>query len=180
MGEEYGEENPFLFFCSFGDHELIENVRHGRRRDYTLVGDVPDPQDERTMQQSRLSWQWPEGSSRAGLRRLYQDLLAARRSWPAMRNFSDRQATLLPDAAGSRVLELLRGTDGDDAGKIAIYFNLCDEERALPSTTHGNLLFSSEALRYQGNPTDVRDGAKLAPFECVVFGPATYQALGVK
>ena len=33
MGEEYGERNPFLFFCSFADAGLIENVRSGRRRD---------------------------------------------------------------------------------------------------------------------------------------------------
>ncbi len=31
MGEEYGETNPFLFFCSFGDRGLIENVRRGRQ-----------------------------------------------------------------------------------------------------------------------------------------------------
>ena len=31
MGEEYGEENPFPFFCSFGDPPLIEAVREGRK-----------------------------------------------------------------------------------------------------------------------------------------------------
>src|SRR5262249_20127821 len=32
MGEEYGEEHPFHFFCSFSDHKLIDAVRNGRPR----------------------------------------------------------------------------------------------------------------------------------------------------
>ena len=31
MGEEYGEEHPFQFFCSFDGEELIEAVRQGRK-----------------------------------------------------------------------------------------------------------------------------------------------------
>src|SRR6185437_5776055 len=34
MGEEYGEDNPFPFFCSFGDAHLIEAVRQGRKREF--------------------------------------------------------------------------------------------------------------------------------------------------
>src|SRR5262249_25095582 len=48
MGEEYDETNPFLFFCSFEDPRLIENVPKGRRKDYALEGEVPDPQAEAT------------------------------------------------------------------------------------------------------------------------------------
>src|SRR5262249_20861698 len=86
MGEEYGEENPFLYFRSFEEAQLIEKVRNGRLREYagllTPAG-MPDPQAEATFAASRLSWSWPDGSSRQRLRQLYQDLLAARRQWPA-------------------------------------------------------------------------------------------------
>ena len=41
---------------------------------------MPDPQAETTFASARLNWSWPEGSRRAGLRHLYQDLLAARRT----------------------------------------------------------------------------------------------------
>lgn len=34
MGEEYGEEQPFQFFCSFDGAELIEAVRGGRKREF--------------------------------------------------------------------------------------------------------------------------------------------------
>ena len=73
MGEEYGEENPFPFFCSFGDPALVEAVREGRKKEFdafTWQGEVPDPQGEETFASARLSWSWPEGTPRAGLRRL--------------------------------------------------------------------------------------------------------------
>ena len=85
MGEEYGEDNPFPFFCSFRAPELIEAVRVGRKQQFADPDDrpVPDPVSEATFASARLSWSWPEGTFRAGLRRLYRDLLAARREWPA-------------------------------------------------------------------------------------------------
>ena len=98
MGEEYGEENPFPFFCSFGDPALIEAVREGRKKEFDAFswqGEVPDPQGEETFASARLGWSWPEGTPRAGLRRLYRDLLAARREWPALRDFEHRSARLL-------------------------------------------------------------------------------------
>src|SRR5262249_45178469 len=82
MGEEYGEDTPFPFFCSFSDPQLVQAVRDGRRRefaDFAWQGEVADPQAEETFAAARLSWSWPAGTPRAGLRRLYADLLAARR-----------------------------------------------------------------------------------------------------
>ena len=100
MGEEYGEENPFPFFCSFGDPQLVQAVREGRKKEFDAFawkGEVPDPQGEDTFASAKLSWSWPEGTQRAGLRRLYRDLLSARREWPALRDFERRSAHLLPD-----------------------------------------------------------------------------------
>jgi maltooligosyltrehalose trehalohydrolase len=173
MGEEYGEENPFPFFCSFHDRHLIENVRRGRRRDYGFAAGVEmaDPQHEATFAAARLSWSWPEGSSRAGLRRLYQDLLAARRHWPALRDFTHRAARLLPDEKSAAVLQLERGT-GDAARTIHAYFNLTPQPQALRGGCEQGrkLLFSSEAVRYHGSRTDEVPPTRLAPYECIVLG----------
>ncbi len=71
MGEEYGEENPFPFFCSFDDPALVEAVREGRKKEFDAFswhGKVPDPQGEETFASARLSWSWPEGTPRAALR----------------------------------------------------------------------------------------------------------------
>ncbi|MBW9141565.1 MAG: malto-oligosyltrehalose trehalohydrolase [Candidatus Aramenus sp.] len=54
MGEEYGEENPFLFFTDFSDPELVKNLREGRKRE--LGEHYYDPQDYSTFQRSKLSW----------------------------------------------------------------------------------------------------------------------------
>jgi maltooligosyltrehalose trehalohydrolase len=35
MGEEYGEENPFPFFCDFGDPRQIDAVRTGRQHEFS-------------------------------------------------------------------------------------------------------------------------------------------------
>jgi maltooligosyltrehalose trehalohydrolase len=171
MGEEYGEDNPFLFFCSFLDGRLAQNVRDGRRRDYQLAGEVPDPQAESTFAASRLSWSWPEGSPSAGLRRLYADLLAARRRWPPLRDFRQRSARLLP--GGPPVLELVRGPAG--AG-LRAWFNLTGDGRSLAGVIPSGsaLVFSSEAARYGGGRREGAPPADLLPFECLAFGEGAW------
>ena len=47
MGEEYGEEAPFLYFMSHSDPALIEAIRQGRRKGFApfLAGGPPDPSE---------------------------------------------------------------------------------------------------------------------------------------
>jgi maltooligosyltrehalose trehalohydrolase len=174
MGEEYGEEKPFLFFCSFLDGRLVDNVRAGRRRDYRLEGEVPDPQAEATFAASKLNWSWPTGSGRDGLRRLYQDLLGARRRWPALRDFARRTARLLPDTERAAVLELVRG--GEPDGTLYAHFNLTDRPQTLEGVPGVGQprLFTSEAARYGGARPEREAAEHLWPHECAAFGPAAW------
>ena len=57
MGEEYGEERPFLYFTSHGDPALARAVTEGRRREHVgeAGGEVPDPQDPGTFRRSKLT-----------------------------------------------------------------------------------------------------------------------------
>jgi maltooligosyltrehalose trehalohydrolase len=181
MGEEYGEDRPFPFFCSFGDAKLVEAVRQGRRREFAAFawqGEVPDPHGEGTFASARLSWSWPEGTPRAGLRRLYSDLLAARRRWPALRDFDGRSARLLPDRESGPVLELVRGGKTAGPGKTAqAYFNLGGQRQRLPEPAPGQaVLFSSESARYGGGRAGLAVARELLPYECVVFGTASWGA----
>jgi len=176
MGEEYGEANPFPFFCSFEDPHLAQAVRDGRRRefaDFAWQGDVPDPQAEETFASARLSWSWPEGGGRAGLRRLHQDLLAARREWPALRDFTTRSVRVLAEDGDGALMELVRG--GEDA--IQAFFNFGGRCRPLHERRSGGWapLFSSEAARYGGGRADATRVENLLPFECVVFGPPEWK-----
>jgi maltooligosyltrehalose trehalohydrolase len=181
MGEEYGEDHPFPFFCSFGDASLIEAVREGRKREFaafTEQGEVSDPHAEDTFASARLSWSWPENTLRAGLRRLYGDLLRARREWPALRDFDRRTARLLPDADAGPLLELVRG--GPDTARTAVaLFNLGDRSQPLPkeASRGERVLFSSEATRYGGGRAGPHALQDLRSYECVVFGPAAWQPI---
>ena len=152
MGEEYGEENPFPFFCSFRRPELIEAVRDGPkaavRRPSTGRARCPTPAAEATFASAKLSWSWPEGTFRAGLRRLYRDLLAARREWPALRDFENRIGAARPERkAPASMLELVRG---DDAGR-----SRCERSSTSATGRSGSrssparhaVLFSSESRR---------------------------------
>jgi maltooligosyltrehalose trehalohydrolase len=169
MGEEYGESRPFQFFCSFSDPALIESVRMGRRREFEAFhkdgADVPDPQAESTFAASRLSWSWESDPHRSGLRRLYQDLLRARREWPALRDYVQRTACLLPTA--DPVLELIRGAKSQHS--VRALFNLSAQEQTITDAGLGRLRWSSEAERYHGVRGAQYSDCRLLPYECLVF-----------
>jgi maltooligosyltrehalose trehalohydrolase len=173
MGEEYAEENPFPFFCSFCDEQLIEAVRQGRKREFadfvSTPDEVPDPHGEQTFASARLTWSWPEGTPHAAIRRLYKDLLTARKNWPALRDFTTRTARLLSGEGHPAVIEFTRGSGAD---AIRAYFNLTPETQPLPTPrATESILFASEYTHYCGgrrreDPTDT-----VRPFECIVLGP---------
>jgi len=71
---------------------------------------IPDPQDPATFDSAKLTWHWPDDSPQAGLRRLYADLLKARRQWPALRDRGQTSARLAGNGA-SPTRE--RGPQGD-------------------------------------------------------------------
>jgi maltooligosyltrehalose trehalohydrolase len=83
MGQEWGAETPFFFFCDFkGD--LADAVRQGRRREYdwayAIYGDnVSDPLDPRTFESAKLDWEERDGESGKRRLALVRELLSIRR-----------------------------------------------------------------------------------------------------
>lgn len=58
MGEEYGETNPFPYFVSHSDPDLIQAVRNGREKEFkSFEWDTspPDPQDPSTFESAVLN-----------------------------------------------------------------------------------------------------------------------------
>jgi maltooligosyltrehalose trehalohydrolase len=84
MGEEYGERAPFLYFVSFEDPVLAEAVWTGRSKEYQMQGLVPDPQNETTFSESRLTWDRREQGSHALLLTFYRTLITLRKKIPAL------------------------------------------------------------------------------------------------
>ncbi len=181
MGEEYGEENPFPFFCSFGDPELVQAVREGRKREFEAFswqGEVPDPQGEETFLSAKLSWSWPEGSPAAGLRRLYHDLLTARREWPALRDSDRRVVRLINDQPGAGPVLKLDRVDEGTGEVVQIVFNLGHRPARIPdwSGDEVSLLLRSEATEYGGGRRHDAPAVEISPFEFVAIGPPSWRA----
>ncbi len=157
MGEEYGETNPFQYFVSHGDPQLVAAVREGRKRefaDFGWGGEVPDPQEETTFLRSVLDWSRVAEPGHAELRLLYRDLLALRRDEPMLR----------PDGAGISVaggeggwITLLReplAGAPPHAGALLSLFNCSDQPVAASVPGSAGLAWSmrlnSESVAYGG------------------------------
>jgi maltooligosyltrehalose trehalohydrolase len=154
MGDEYGEQRPFPFFCSFGDPQLVEAIRRGRHQEFAALEfrwgtAVPDPQDVETFAAAKLAWAWPEESPQAQLRRLYQDLLSARRNWPALRDRRRTSVRLLDDSRAEQPLLLIER--GGNDGVLAVA-NLTAEKLPLakPGLYGREVLLTTEDARYGG------------------------------
>lgn len=82
MGEEWGEQAPFMYFVSHSDPALIEAVRQGRKREFAAfqgAGEAPDAQAEETFLRSKLQWPRLMQEPHRTLFRYYQALLTLRK-----------------------------------------------------------------------------------------------------
>ena len=192
MGEEYGEQRPFPFFCAFDDPAIVEAVRRGRREEFAARAfqwgsELPDPQDAKTFAAAKLAWAWPEGSAHAQRRRLYQDLLTARRCWPALRDRRHTTACIKGsgvfvcrgDSESARVkqtktpdpfMPLLLLTRGGNDGVLAVA-NLTAGSVSLAAIKLGGrkVLLSTEDARYGGGRAPEHSREEILPYELLVF-----------
>ena len=86
MGEEWGSSSPFQFFSSHPEPDLARATAEGRKREFAAHGwdadEIPDPQDPRTFQNSKLQWSEVDTGDHARLLDVYRSLIALRRSEP--------------------------------------------------------------------------------------------------
>ncbi len=93
MGEEYGEQNPFLFFVDYSNEDLLAAVRKGREEEFACFhheGEFADPASAESFLKSVLSWHYADKQSDA-LMRWYQYLINFRKTRKAMRGKERRQ-----------------------------------------------------------------------------------------
>ncbi|HJQ23767.1 MAG TPA: malto-oligosyltrehalose trehalohydrolase [Blastocatellia bacterium] len=121
MGEEYGEQTPFLYFISHGDAALVEAVRQGRKTEFAAfkwAGEPPDPQSLQVFQQSTLSWEGRHRGQQQTMLAFYTALLRLRKMTPAL-------AALDKERLEARVLsdKLLRLHRWDGESQIIAVMN---------------------------------------------------------
>lgn len=174
MGEEYGERNPFQFFVSFSDPELIESVRQGRAREFLHFSDgisPADPQSPATFERSVLSWQYHDGAG-AILYRFYRHLIAFRRTRPALQG-RNRDSMIVHPAAGA-TLPIERKILND---QLFIWLHYGDVPVTLQNITWTWLgkVFDSADEQWGGPGSqaagEIAPGQpiEIAPFSAIVF-----------
>ncbi|MFD0764372.1 malto-oligosyltrehalose trehalohydrolase [Mucilaginibacter lutimaris] len=115
MGEEYSEQNPFLYFVSHGDQELIEAVRKGRKEEFKafhVQGEAPDPQSESTFTKSKLNWGSMAQEQQQDMLQYYKTLIRLRKTLPALSN-PERQKLSVTYNDTQQTLQLHRWKDGN-------------------------------------------------------------------
>uniref|UniRef100_I2Q0B5 Malto-oligosyltrehalose trehalohydrolase n=1 Tax=Desulfovibrio sp. U5L TaxID=596152 RepID=I2Q0B5_9BACT len=177
MGEEWGEDRPFLYYISHLDPGLVEAVRRGRKREFAAFrwrGEPPDPFAVETFEASRPDWAKREGPQHAGLLAWYRELLALRAGSPALRETRRRMTRLWPLDAGPGLAMERRGEDGRflcllNAGRHPVRVRVGTDG---PPQAYARLLDSQEE-RFGGKgdfaPQRLETMLSLPPFSVVLY-----------
>jgi maltooligosyltrehalose trehalohydrolase len=88
MGEEYGEETPFLYFVDYSDERLADGVRAGRKKEFQsfMKGpEIDDPQSRETFVKSKLRWEDRSTGKHKLMLDFYKELIKLRKTIPAFK-----------------------------------------------------------------------------------------------
>lgn len=149
MGEEYGEDAPFLYFVSHSDHALIEAVRQGRKKEFgefKWQGEPPDPQSKETFLKSKINWNKRMGGSHKVLLNFYKNLIPLRKTNPAL-SYSDKKSFIVDSLEREKIIRMRRWNGSQE---VFFIFNFnCSEVKIVPSIIEGRwnkMLDSSEKI----------------------------------
>ena len=170
MGEEYGEKNPFQYFISHSEKDLVEAVRKGRKEEFKSfkwAGEVPDPQSEETFRNSTLSWNYREGEHKE-LWNFYRTLIRLRKTDPVFSR-PDKQNMLVSADPAKKMLTIERW---HNQTRIKLFLNFGKEARELtvPEAETWSLLLNSAAENtLTDKPRPVKGTLPLPPESVIVL-----------
>jgi maltooligosyltrehalose trehalohydrolase len=149
MGEEYGEDAPFLYFVSHSDPDLVEAVRKGRKGEFESFdwkGEPPDPQSSGTFFNSKIDWEKRNEGSHDVLLNYYNKLIKLRKEISALSNL-DKDNLEVWGLEKEKVVFMRRWDDEQDT-HVFLIFNLnesnLDIHSQFPDGRWEKLLDSSE------------------------------------
>jgi maltooligosyltrehalose trehalohydrolase len=157
MGEEYGETNPFQYFISHTDEQLVELVRKGRKEEFSYFkweGEVPDPQSEKTFKQCTLSWNTDQKAQT--LLAFYKHLINFRKTRAAMLDKTRASLNIISVDDELKVIVLEKKSENDN---LVMVFNFNKEKQtvSLPVKLKLNKIFDSSAQQWNG-PGEINKG----------------------
>jgi len=124
MGQEYGEDNPFLYFVSHSDAQLISAVRQGRKKEFSgfkWQNEPPDPQAEETFSRSKIEWEKRDKQQNNVLLKLYKQLINFRKTLPALKYSSKKDMDVFGD--NNQKLIFLKRQYAEDTVFVLLNFN---------------------------------------------------------
>jgi maltooligosyltrehalose trehalohydrolase len=140
QGEEWASSSPFQYFADHEDPEMARLVSEGRRREFAAFGwspeNIPDPEDRRTFQRSRLNWEEVHTGEHAAMLAWYRDLIRLRRLTPALNDGEPGNTRVFCDEQ-QLWLRLWRGN-------LSVTCNLSGIERRLPVSAASQVLLASK------------------------------------
>lgn len=156
MGEEWGAEQPFPFFCDF-DGDLAEAVRKGRHEEFARLPEfadpeqrerIPDPLAEATFESAKLDW---TRIDRAHYER-YRALIAVRKReiTPRLKQITRGGESIIH---GEGAIEVRWSVGANEALTLAA--NLSDTHVAFPPS-RGRALWSEGHCEPALGPWSVR------------------------
>ncbi len=171
MGQEWAASTPFMYFT---DHEpdLGRAVTEGRLREFAyLQGNIPipDPQDPKIFECSRLDWTECLKPGHVEIWNLYRACLQLRHKEPAFRPHSRNDwevVTMGPESMAIRYHPL------EEREFILIYHRKGTAEESIPFEGDWKILLSSEDASFGGAGTPKLNSERLtfsAPTALVVY-----------
>lgn len=179
MGEEYGEDNPFLYFVNHSDEELVQAVREGRKKEFSSFRwevEPPDPQDESTFSESIIDWNKRYSGKYRTMLEWNMKLLRIRKNHPAMRNFSKDGVFVY--LSGQDGLGLVRRSE-DKKNALVCFMNVSDKEISFtmpPLDATWEKIIDSSSSEWREDNTDNAGNVipgKAGPGETIKCAPGT-------
>ncbi len=168
MGQEWGTERPFLFFCDLGP-DLAKAVTEGRRQEFARFAQfsdpvararIPDPNDIATYHNAVLDWAELQNESHAQWLTLHRALLRTRQQYIVPRLVGMQPDDTRFELLSGRALQAqwLLG----DRSRLILLANLDSLPVKIPGMPAGQLLYPFDVR----TPDALADGV-LAPWSVV-------------
>ncbi len=133
MGEEFGAQTPFYYFCDFSG-ELADSVTAGRRKEFARFAQfsspesrarIPDPNSVETFLMSRLDWQAVKQDRPNSFLLLYRKLLLLRQQTivPRVKDMQENRAGF--QVLAEKSLQAWWWSANDE--RLSVIFNLHDK-----------------------------------------------------
>jgi malto-oligosyltrehalose trehalohydrolase len=152
MGEEFGTETPFLFFCDF-EEGLAEAVTAGRRNEFARFArfnnpaaraGIPDPNAPTTFEASLLDWGELSQPPHSEWLRFYRKLLRLRCQHIAPRLSAGCSLKADFEIHGDR--GLAASWDFGDSSKLSLLANLGAQSLGGMTSPDAQIIFASDEL----------------------------------